>query len=1116
MHHYSDAISFITSNGNSFPNGEAIIPNSGSSTAGLLSLSGTTEDFGTIAAGTLDIGGTAILAAGAQVAGEISVSTQGLLDFGGTLTASALSLASGAVLTGGGTLAAAGIAGPGTLLALGGETLSLTAQSISGGATLQAAGGGVLALGQGLTLDNSVTLSFQPGYGVAPVIAGYADILAQDGGVIVIDDPQNFNASITGFEPGDRLIFPGLTGLTLSSLTSQSFIISGDEGAAPVQFTLQAAIPAGTSLETGTDAAGDGQIGLSAATPEIVLDGNNFSAASINAGAGVGQALPGLKILVPDWTSQSLSLTLAASEGVLSDGSLTPGPTLVLNAASPAALNTLLAGLTYTAGLTATGDTLTVTSNTGILAGLNASAPIAIETAGTISGFAPAPTNEQTVLFTGSTASAALETLAAAPGAVIVSDAMDFADVLTAGGINGTALTVDDGGSAIFDTGAEVTLSGDAVIGDASGPGTLGIITPNFTIGTPGASANLVLGGNSAATGSAVQLTGTLTDNGAVLLGQAAPALLDISGTLAAAATTIGAAGTLTATGTADASFGVLVDSGTLSLTDAVQASAQQLLLAGQLNLTGNADLSGLSSAVIAAGGTLAVGQGATLSANGMEALGGAVLDQGSLLVAGNLLAANAITLAGGLLQAAAVTLSGSAILSGRGELAANGAAEKIALTGGEILATGGTLTLNGNVTMNSVSSIAIAGSSTLELLQATGGEILFTGTDAVLTLENPASISSTVSGMRPSDVIDLRGIAPSLVSDANGTITTAGGGSFALNTVPGQPAISILPDGTGGALITLGGEMACFVQGTRLLTPNGYVPVEAFKPGDPIITRLGVRRAVRWIGRRRMEAGLKARQDTRPVVVLPGALGPLRPGKPVRLSPSHAVFVDGVLVPVMHLVNGATILREKTLGAVTYFHIELDRHDVLMAEGLEVESYLDTGNRGKFHQEQGIRGTATRPYAPLVTNGPKLAFIRRRLHETALRAGFSLNHDPHLKGIIGETLLTPELRRSGAMRMARFLLPQDSGRLLLQARCAAPADTDPDSDDRRELTLCLRQPRAKQDHLILGNGWHPKAPGDAGIWMSGSAELFPPPGAKALTLRFSAVAQGWRHPTDG
>jgi hypothetical protein len=313
--------------------------------------------------------------------------------------------------------------------------------------------------------------------------------------------------------------------------------------------------------------------------------------------------------------------------------------------------------------------------------------------------------------------------------------------------------------------------------------------------------------------------------------------------------------------------------------------------------------------------------------------------------------------------------------------------------------------------------------------------------------------------------------------------------------------------------LITLGGEMACFARGTRLLTPNGYVPVEAFKPGDPVITRLGIRRAVRWIGRRDLAVDPKARQDMRPVLVQPGAFGLHQPSRPVRLSPSHAVFVDGVLVPVRHLVNGATILREGRGGMVTYFHIELDRHDVLMAEGLPVESYLDTGNRGEFQQELGLRGSCRRTCAKLVTGGPGLARIRRRLHENVLRAGFTLAQAPALRGIVGREVLTPELRLNGALRVAHFTLPRCADCIRLLAQSAVPAETDPDSDDRRELALCLRQPRAKSHRLQLGAGWYPKAPGDAGIWMSGVGEILLPQSATELTLNLLAVAQSWQLP---
>jgi hypothetical protein len=65
-------------------------------------------------------------------------------------------------------------------------------------------------------------------------------------------------------------------------------------------------------------------------------------------------------------------------------------------------------------------------------------------------------------------------------------------------------------------------------------------------------------------------------------------------------------------------------------------------------------------------------------------------------------------------------------------------------------------------------------------------------------------------------------------------------------------------------------------------------------------------------------------------------------------LSPDHAVHVGSVLVPVRYLINGATIVQVPT-DRVDYFHIELPRHEVLLAEGLPVESYLDTGNRGGF-----------------------------------------------------------------------------------------------------------------------------------------------------------------------
>jgi Hint domain len=54
------------------------------------------------------------------------------------------------------------------------------------------------------------------------------------------------------------------------------------------------------------------------------------------------------------------------------------------------------------------------------------------------------------------------------------------------------------------------------------------------------------------------------------------------------------------------------------------------------------------------------------------------------------------------------------------------------------------------------------------------------------------------------------------------------------------------------------------------------------------------------------------------------------------------------VLIPARYLVNGATIVQEFR-DWISYYHIELESHGVVVAEGLGAESYLDTGNRTGF-----------------------------------------------------------------------------------------------------------------------------------------------------------------------
>jgi hypothetical protein len=98
------------------------------------------------------------------------------------------------------------------------------------------------------------------------------------------------------------------------------------------------------------------------------------------------------------------------------------------------------------------------------------------------------------------------------------------------------------------------------------------------------------------------------------------------------------------------------------------------------------------------------------------------------------------------------------------------------------------------------------------------------------------------------------------------------------------------------------------------------------------------------------------------------------------------------VLIPIRNLVNGTTIAPQQ-VDRITYFHVELARHDVLFAEGLGAESYLDTGNRSAFegggpvlalHPDFAQEVWQARACAPQITHGPILIAACRRLARRA------------------------------------------------------------------------------------------------------------------------------------
>ncbi|HQT64505.1 MAG TPA: Hint domain-containing protein [Acidocella sp.] len=1080
-----------------------------------LSLGGTSYDFGTLAAGGLTEAGNLMIAGQALISGAVALAANALLNVDGSFIAGGgitsdlvpvLSLASGAMITDSGELVAGNfsysglINGPGTILAGTGDTLVIAAGAVVG-SSLQVAAGGVLELGPldplyglfnatALSVASNVTISFGADSGATPINGQFADTLNQSGGVIVLNSPQDFAGSIANFAPGDRLVFPGLSGLTLLNITANHFEVAGtDSGGVTQYYTIAAAIPSGMSLFVSSDAAGNGEVSLRDVTADIFLGGSTAALAGITAMPGIAQPVQGLDVLLRSWTGQTLSLTLSVAHGQLS---LPGGPqaaSLTINAASPTVLNTDLASLLYTASTMASFDALSISSNSALLSGASQNVPITLSNvAGTLANnFGDAG---QASVFTGNQ----LNPLQgqAAPGEIIVTGSQTFNDALIVNGLSGTALLVNGGGTAIFDHGANVALGASAIIGNSGSSGTLDMLSPQFS-----------MSGDLNITNGSLNDLGAITTTGSVQLGSANAAIM---GSLTASAVRISSAGIMVLEKTAQASLGSLNNTGIFNMFDTATATVVSLLDGGTVAIGGTADLN-VTGTMIEAGAVI-IGPDAQLNAAAFSQTSGALSLAGTLMVTASLLASNTLDLAGGTLITPSLTLTSAALLTGAGLVGGAGTLGSITVSGGEILASG-VLALDADISLSNNAGILIGTSAALDLAHAvSGGSIAFTGGSAELTINDVAYFQTPITNMLDHDAIDLIGVAPSLVSYAGGTIIAGTLGSFALSVAAAQPAVQLISDGHGGTLITLGGDMPCFARGTRLLTPNGYKPVEAFSPRDPIITLEGAKRPVRWIGRRTLD--LSSHQHALPVQFAAGSIAPGIPARPVILSPLHAVFLEGVLVPACHLVNGATITVQKT-AAVTYYHLELDRHDILLAEGMAAESYLDTGNRGQLYHEVGKRGTARTPCAALVTSGPVLARIRRKLHQRALQAGYTLTYESGLRGVWGPNSVMPRHSQRGQRRVT-FKLPGTFEHLGLAARAATPADTDPDSEDRRQLGICLA---GLPDGAKLGLGWYPRAAGDAGIWMGGAGALHlgvTPP--RTLTLAIAAIIQSWVPPS--
>ena len=317
--------------------------------------------------------------------------------------------------------------------------------------------------------------------------------------------------------------------------------------------------------------------------------------------------------------------------------------------------------------------------------------------------------------------------------------------------------------------------------------------------------------------------------------------------------------------------------------------------------------------------------------------------------------------------------------------------------------------------------------------------------------------------------------------------------------------------------------DAPCFAAGTRIATARGEIAVEALRIGDRVLAlRTGRFAPVTWIGHRRVDCrGHQRGHDVWPVRIAAGAFAADMPHRDLRLSPDHSVYVDGVLIPVRYLLNGATVVQAPVAG-VTYWHVELAAHDVLLAEGLPAESYLDTGNRGAFdnaasnlraHPLLARRQWREHACAKLCDDPAALVSFRRRLHARAGLLGHATTDEPSLR-LLADTRKLPAERRGWTWRAT---LPEGTRAVRLASRSAVPGQILPDSTDHRRLgvavtRLALDGAPVPPGDARRGDGWHPAEPDLQ--WTDGAATLWLEPGpARVIEITLAPLLRYWLPP---
>ncbi|MGD1926787.1 MAG: Hint domain-containing protein [Paracoccaceae bacterium] len=156
-----------------------------------------------------------------------------------------------------------------------------------------------------------------------------------------------------------------------------------------------------------------------------------------------------------------------------------------------------------------------------------------------------------------------------------------------------------------------------------------------------------------------------------------------------------------------------------------------------------------------------------------------------------------------------------------------------------------------------------------------------------------------------------------------------------------GDPADNV---GGAGTSTVAYGTVICFGAGTRLQTPGGTNPVEQLRVGDLVVTADRGAQPIQWI-RRTEHHWTRDDHRHKPILIAKGALGEGLPYRDLVVSPQHRMLIPdgdrGMLAPAKGLTGLDGIRRMRGRRHITYYHLLLEHHAVIFAEGAPTESFF-------------------------------------------------------------------------------------------------------------------------------------------------------------------------------